>query len=48
MEPSAEVSDESNSTPIEAAVLSGVTPTRLIEDIAATHIQDAFWSFMLE
>ena len=42
MEPSAEVSDESNSTPIEAAVLNRVMPTRLIEDIAATHIHNAF------
>lgn len=47
MEPSAEALDESNSTPIDTPVINPVIPTRLIEDIAATRIQNAFRSFMV-
>ncbi|KAI9083577.1 hypothetical protein K1719_034519 [Acacia pycnantha] len=46
VESSAETLDESNRTPVEAPVINRAVPTRFIEDIAATRIQNAFRSFM--
>ncbi|XP_004489052.1 protein IQ-DOMAIN 10 isoform X2 [Cicer arietinum] len=38
--------EESSSTPNEGLMLDGTVPSRLIDDIAATRIQNAFRSFM--
>ncbi|XP_028763674.1 protein IQ-DOMAIN 1 [Neltuma alba] len=46
VESSVETADESNNIPVEAPALNRAVPTRLIEDIAATRIQNAFRSFM--
>lgn len=46
VESSAETLEESNSTPIEAPVINRAVPTRLLEDVAAIRIQNAFRSFM--
>ena len=39
--------EESNSIPNEGLMIERTVPTRLIENIAATRIQNAFRSFMV-